>query len=161
MLTIETLILMLIICCPRHELHEPVLRAEVSGYFAAAGNEYNIPWNLMIYYGEREASLDHTRVGTRGEVGYCQAHGKARKTCEAAGYDPTTRRGGTYCMALLMDMGIRRCGSVVRGLGWYMSGSCGKANEKARKRLRACERITGSSCIPGPRKRGRGHGNER
>lgn len=136
MSTIETIILALIICCPRHELNRDAeLRAEVAGYFEEAGAEYDLDPSLLVYWAYRESSLRLGRVGKLGEVGYCQAHGKARKTCVAAGYDPETRSGGAMCLGLLMDMGRRRCGSLEKGAVWYATGSC-RGSEKSRKKIK-------------------------
>lgn len=133
MITIEALILSLIICCPRHELNRDAeLRSEVAGYFEAAGDKYDIDPTLMVYWAYRESSLKHTARGKLKEVGYAQANGVKRKTCMAAGHDATTRKGGAYCMALLFDMGRRRCGSLERGLVWYSSKYGCKGSPKAR-----------------------------
>lgn len=144
MITVAKLILMLIACCPRHELNrDPVLRAEVAGYFEAAGERYDIPPTLLVYQYYREASLEIDRVGKLGEVGLPQVHGVARRRCEDAGYDPTTWRGGIYCGAMLLDDSRRFCGSLERGYARHMSGSCNKAVDKAIKRLRAWRKRAG------------------
>jgi len=139
--------MMLIICCPNHELNrDPVLRSEVAGYFEAAGRQYDVPPTLLVYWYYRESSLTTGVIGKLGEVGYAQVHGIARRTCEDGGYDPTTRRGGIYCGAMLMDEGRRYCGTLERGLVWYASGSCvgtEKTRKKIKQRLRAWRNKTG------------------
>ena len=136
MITIENLILMLIMCCPRHELNrDAALRAEVAGYFAGAGVQYDIPPTLLVYWAYRESSLKTNVVGKLGEIGYGQVHGIARRTCQDGGHDPTTREGSIYCMAMLMDEGRRFCGSLESGLIWYASGSC-RGSEKTRRKIK-------------------------
>lgn len=146
MITIETLILSLIMCCPRHELNRDAeLRSEVSGYFEAAGAKYKIPPRLMVIWFEGEASLRIDRVGKLGEVGLPQVHGIVRMRCEDAGYDPTTWRGGIYCGAMAMAESVAFCGSLERGLNRYASGKC-KGTPKSRalvkRRLRKWRKVT-------------------
>jgi hypothetical protein len=141
MISVIQLILVLIACCPRHELNrDPVLLAEVAGYFEAAGARYDVPPTLLVYYYYREASLRIDLLGKLGEVGLPQVHGVTRRRCEDAGYDPTTWRGGIYCGALLIDDSRRFCGSLERGLVRYASGSCvgtDRTRKKIKQRLRA------------------------
>lgn len=152
---LEKWILTLLVLTPNHELNKnPALREEVVGYFNEAGDdsiaptvgpEFESTAGFMLLWAYEESSLRIDRVGSRGEVGYCQAHGKARATCEVAGYDPTTRRGGVWCMALLMGMGQRKCGSFKRGLYWYASGSCNgtpRAKRITERRLRKWKNLT-------------------
>lgn len=144
MLTIEALILSLIICCPRHELNrDSALRAEVAGYFDAAGTDV-IPAELLVIWFEGEASLRIDRVGKLGEVGLPQVHGVVRKRCEDAGHDPTTWRGGIYCGAMAMAESVAFCGSLERGLNRYASGKC-KGTPKSRalvkRRLRKWRKV--------------------
>lgn len=135
---------------PRHELNKDAeLREEVIRYFVESANKYGdievvkedgsvetigLEPAWLIYYAKKESSLLVDVVGDRGEIGYCQAHGRARSTCEAAGYDLKTRRGGAMCMGLTMNMGVRRCGDFIRGMAWYASGSCNLAVQKMTKR---------------------------
>lgn len=122
---LELFITSLLVLNPNHELNRnPELRADVAGHFEAAGKKYDVEPTLLVYWAYRESSLKITAKGKLGEVGYCQAHGKARKTCEVAGHNPTTREGGAMCLGLIMSMGRRRCGTLERGAVWYASGRC-------------------------------------
>lgn len=146
MTTIETLILTLILCCPRHELNRDAeLRSEVAGYFETAGKQYDMPPGLLVIWFEGEASLRIDRVGKLGEIGLPQVHGVVRRTCEEAGYDPKTWRGGIYCGAMAMAESVTFCGSLERGLNRYASGKC-KGTPRSRKlvkrRLRAWRKVT-------------------
>lgn len=141
---IQAFILSLLILNPRHELNrDPVLRAEVAGYATAASELYGVEPSLLIYQAYREASLKITSVGRipnqwgviLEEQGYAQAHGKSKRMCEAAGYDIITRSGGIHCIALLIDNGRRKCGSLQKGLVYYASGNC-KGTEKTRKKIK-------------------------
>lgn len=136
-------ILFLIALEPRHELNrDHDLLAEVEGYFVSAGEKYGVEPSLIAYQAYKESSIRIDVVGKKkGEKGYCQAHGKARRTCEAAGYDILTRKGGAFCIALLLDLNTRYCGSLEFGLARYASGSCYKAREKMKKRLESYERL--------------------
>lgn len=128
-------ILFLVALTPNHELNKNTdLLLEVEQHFIDAGEKYGIEPSWLVYYAERESSLDINRVGPRGEVGYPQAHGVSRQICELRGYDPKTRRGGAFCMALLMDMNIRYCGNFNHGMARYASGSCNLAREMMWKR---------------------------
>ena len=144
MISVIQLILMLIACCPRHELNrDPVLLAEVAGYFEAAGDRYNVPPTLLVYWTYRESSLKTDAVGALGEIGLGQVHGVVRQRCEDGGYDPATYRGGIYCTAMLMDESRRFCGSLERGLVRYASGSCkgtARTRKKIKQRIRAWKR---------------------
>jgi len=147
MITIESLILLLILCCPRHELNRDAeLRDRVAGHFAAAGEQYNIPPTLLVYHYYREASLRIDRTGKLGEVGLPQVHGVTRRTCEEAGYDPRTWRGGIYCGAMLLDEGRRFCGSLEESFNRYFGrhGCKGTAEirKKVKQRLRAWRQVT-------------------
>jgi hypothetical protein len=133
---LEAFILALLILNPRHELNrDPELLTKVATYAIEAGNKYDIEPSLIIYWAYRESSLKIDAVGKLGEVGYCQAHGKAKKTCIAAGCDVVTRSGGLHCIALLLDMGRRYCGSLERGAVWYACGNC-RGTEKTRKKIK-------------------------
>lgn len=141
MIGVIAIIMQLVICCPNHPLNKSEdLRVEVAGHFEAAGDKFGILPALLVRWAYEESSLRLDAVGTRGEIGVCQAHGKALKTCRVAGYDVLTYRGGIYCMAMLMDMGQRRCGSLERGLYWYASGVCEgtpRARRITKRRLKA------------------------
>jgi hypothetical protein len=143
MIGVAQLILALIMLTPNHPLNRDAeLRADVVGHFEAAGKLYDIPPTLLVHWGNREASLRVDRVGKRGEKGICQAHGKHLATCRAAGLninsDDTRQayRDGIYCMAMLMDMDRRFCGSLERGLRRYSTGSCEKGVKFVKRRLR-------------------------
>jgi hypothetical protein len=133
---------MLIAATPRHELHDPVLRAEVSGYFEAAGLQYDVPPTLLVYWAYRESSIRTDRTGKLGEVGLGQYHGVARQRCEDGGYNPATYRGGIYCMAMLMDESRRFCGSLEEGLRRYATGSCNRGVKTIKQRLRTWRRMS-------------------
>jgi len=149
MITVIAMILQLIACCPRHEINrDPVLRAEVAGYFEAAGEKYDVPATLLVYWAYRESSLDRTAVGmipnkygvVLGEVGFMQVHGKAINMCLREGHSAYEMDGNIFCGAYLMDYGRNLCGSLERGLVWYASGSCvgtEKTRKKIKQRLRA------------------------
>lgn len=136
---------------PKHTLvKDPGLRETVAQHAIEAGEAKGLDPYLLIYWAYQESRLKPDAVGKHPnpsgkvvkEKGICQVHGKARKTCDAAGLDVTTYAGGFRCLALLLDMGRRYCGSLEKGARWYMSGSCHKAKEKAERRLRAAWRTS-------------------
>lgn len=134
---LKAFILSLIVLTPNHELNkDPEQLEHVAGYFAGAGARYDIEPSLVAYWAYRESSLRVDLVGSLGEVGYAQAHGQARRTCVAAGFDVESRRGGAYCIALLLDMGRRRCGSLQRGAVWVASGNC-KGSLRTREKIKS------------------------
>jgi len=136
MTNLSAFILSLIVLAPNHELvRHPELRAEVAGYFMLAGEKYNLEPSLLAYWAWRESWFQVDAVGTRGEIGYAQAHGKALKTCIAAGLDIKTREGGAHCIGLLLDMGMRMCGGLERGARWYASGSC-RGSVRTKKKIK-------------------------
>ncbi len=135
-------ILFLLILDPHHEFfkNEDKLHAVVKD-IEEIGAKRDLEPSFLAHAIFREASFDEGAIGkSRGEVGYSQAHGKARRTCEAAGYDLSTPRGGIECMGLLLDMGRRYCGSLEKGVRYYMSGSCHIAKQKAKDRLESWQK---------------------
>jgi hypothetical protein len=146
-MTIAAYILMLILCCPNHPLNRrPELREEVAGYIEGAAEQYDIPAPLLARWGYEESSLRRKAVGPKRALGVGQVRRIGRRLCRVEGYDPLSWRGGIFCMAMLMDMGRRVCGSLERGLFWYASGSC-KGTPRARRvtrgRLRAARKWMG------------------
>jgi len=141
---LKAFILSLIIMTPRHELNkDPELLAEVAGYFETAGKRYNLEPSLLVYWAYRESSLKHNAVGkipnkwgvVLNEIGYFQVHGKARKQCEAKGYNVFTRKWNIFCGAMLLDAGRKKCGSLERGSVYYASGGC-RGTERTRKKIK-------------------------
>jgi hypothetical protein len=140
-MTIIKYILSLIVLVPNHPLNRDTeLRKDVAGYFEKYGEQYDVDPTLLVNWGYREASLRIDRVGTRGEIGICQAHGKHLRTCKAAGLDVKTWEGGIHCMAMLIDMDRRWCGSLEGGLRRYSTGSCYRGKKFVRRRLKAWKR---------------------
>lgn len=130
---IAAIILSLVSCCPNHPLHKSDdLRSEVAGYFADAGERYDIDPVLLAYWAYRESSLRTDVVGKLGEVGLCQAHGKSASMCRRAGLGLETHHGGVYCMGYLMAAGRAHCGTLEAGLNYYASGSC-KGTPRSRR----------------------------
>lgn len=136
---------------PKHPIATDAgLREEVARAALEATEAKNLSPYLLAYWAWQESRLRPDAVGShpnpQGQIvkerGICQVHGMARRTCEGAGLDVTTYRGGFQCLALLLDMGRRYCGSLEKGARWYMSGSCHKAKEKAARRLRAVDRVS-------------------
>lgn len=133
---LKLFIVSLLLLNPRHELNkDEKLLSEVVSYFENSAYKYNLDSDFLVYWVFRESTLDVKAKGKLGEIGYAQTHGKARKTCELAGYEVKTREGGVMCIGLLMDMGRRYCGGLERGIFWYATGKC-NPTEKAKKKLR-------------------------
>ena len=129
---------------PRHPLlKDEVLRESVLKSFEEQGEKYKLEPSLLVYWAYRESSIRIDKVGSRGEVGIGQFHGIAKSTCKSSELDVLSWDGGIECMAMLIDMGLRYCGSLERGLVWYASGDCrnSKAEPKLKERLRSWKRI--------------------
>lgn len=148
-------ILFLILSEPGGQKNELVkdadLLAAVAGHTLDAAQQYKQEAHHVAYWIFMESRWQHDAVGTipnkdgkvLHEKGYAQAHGLAKKTCEAHGLDITTRKGGIHCVALLLDMGTRYCGSLHGGSNWYASGKCRstpKTWKKMGNRLKAADR---------------------
>lgn len=156
---LEKFILFLLVLNPRHELNkDSELLAEVAGYVEEAVETFDLPTHpsRLAHHIYRESSWIHTSVGKipnrygviLNEQGYCQAHGRAKKLCLDAGYDPETRRGGIMCLGYLFHYGMTEdeaCaqshpGNLEAAIRWYASGSCYKAKKKMAERKRDWER---------------------
>ena len=141
-MTIIQYILSLIVLVPNHPLNRSAdLREEVAGYFEQYGERYDLEPTLLVHWAYRESSLRIDRTGKLGEVGICQAHGKHFRTCKAAGLDVSTWEGGIHCLAFLMDMDRRYCGSLEAGLRRYSTGSCHRGDKFVQRRLKAWKRV--------------------
>lgn len=140
-MTIVQYILSMIVMVQSHPLNRDAeLLENVAGYFEQYGEQYNIDPTLLIHWAYRESSLRVDRTGKLGEVGICQAHGKHHRTCKAEGLDVETWEGGIHCLAMLMDMDRRFCGSLERGLRRYSTGSCYRGEKFVKRRLKAWKR---------------------
>jgi hypothetical protein len=143
-MTVVKYILILILLAPNHPLNKDErLLGRVSAICEVAGLKYDIPPTLVALWAYRESSLRLGRVGKLGEIGVCQAHGKALRECQRTGYDVTTYEGGLFCIAHLLDMGRSECGSLDAGGVWYATGSCTgseNANKKIKQRFAAWRR---------------------
>jgi len=141
---LKIFILSLIVCCPKHALNKDAeLLDQVVSNFEAAGEKYNLEPSLLAYQAYKESSFQPRAEGSLGEKGFAQAHGLARKTCEAVDLDVETIEGGIHCLALLLDMGRRRCGSLLGAMNFYASGKCKSTvttRAKMEGRLRAWRR---------------------
>jgi len=139
-------ILFLLVLNPKHELNKnPGLLEEVVGYVEEAVETFALPTHpsRLAHWIYRESGWNHEAVGTipnkRGvilhEQGYCQAHGRAKKWCMEAGYNPFERRGGIMCLGYLLHKGMEECDGDFEAAGrWYASGSCYAAKKKMNDR---------------------------
>ncbi|MBN2258111.1 MAG: hypothetical protein JW704_09830 [Anaerolineaceae bacterium] len=146
-------ILFLLVLNPAHELNkDPELLNEVTGYVEEAVETFHLPTepSRLAHFIYRESGWNHEAIGKvpnrfgviLNEGGYAQVHGRARRLCMQAGYDPDTRRGGVMCAGYLMHYGMTEddaCakshpGDLEAAIRWYASGSCYKAKKKMAER---------------------------
>ena len=106
-----------------------------------AGKEFNIDSAVITYWAFRESRFDKNTIGELGEIGVCQVHGVAKRSCISFGLDLRNRKDQFRCMALLMNIEKRKHRSIEKSLRVYSSGSKNKAIKFVKKRLRKINKL--------------------
>lgn len=133
---LKIFILSLLVLNPKHPLNndEKELNELVQNIEFVA-DKYTIDASLIAYFAFMESSLKFGKTGKLGEIGYGQIHGKAGEICKKVNYDINNKKGNLLCMGMLIDMGIRYCGSIEKGLTWYACGNC-KGSPRTQKKIK-------------------------
>lgn len=124
---------------------------EYSTYFVNAATMTKVPWRILVVIVFCESTFRSKAVGSRGEVGLGQLHGRAVESCsEALGMkvDLTDPETNLKCTALWLAKSMRDCrGSVAGGLTRYASGGVcvaekgGALDVKIKKRIDLIEEL--------------------
>lgn len=143
---ITALILFLLSPEPNHPLNKNVeLREVVASDMVHAGEQYSIPPDLLTVWFFEESSLRMDALGKKGEFGISQIHPCNFELCRSLGYSLDDSNGQTMCGAAIMDIGIRKCGTLTKGLWFYASNRGCHGTERAMRitarRLRRVERL--------------------
>jgi len=143
---ITALIFNLLILEPNHPLNQNVeLREVVASDMVHAGKRYGIPPDLLTVWFFEESSLRINAVGKKKEFGISQIHPCNFELCRSLGYSLDDSKGQMMCGAAIMDIGIRKCGTLTRGLWFYASNRGCPGTDRAKRitarRLRRVERL--------------------
>jgi len=135
------LITFLIADTPNHMLNKNPKKMQLYAHaYIDAGKMYNIDPFILTDWSYRESSFKKNAVGKLKEKGLFQFMKRSAVICKGV-HDISTARGQIMCGARIIDNSRTYCGSLERGLRQYASGSCIKAKEKVRRRLKRVEKL--------------------
>jgi hypothetical protein len=119
---------------------------ELGSFYGEAASFHGVDVWLPIAVGYSESGLDRERVGSMGELDVMQLNPRAPwgKEYSRACRPRVDRMLCTWTSVWIgtgvLVEGIRRCGDVERGVGWYKSGRC-VAGEKTARVVALWERL--------------------